>query len=56
MELKKCAGCEKVFYGHRTLKLCPICTVAEKGKKVVERRPSDHPLDRVSVAPVTVAS
>lgn len=56
MELKKCEGCEKVFFGHRSLQLCPICTVAEKGKAVVERRPADHPVGRAPVAAVTVAS
>lgn len=55
MELTKCVSCEKVFLGHRNLKLCPICAVAAKGKEVVERQPADHRVGRMSLAAVAVA-
>jgi rubrerythrin len=52
MELKKCESCEKVFLGERNLRLCPICTVAKKGKEVARRRQAELAANR----PVAVAS
>jgi uncharacterized Zn finger protein (UPF0148 family) len=55
MELKKCEGCQKAFFGERGLTLCPICAVVEKGNRVLQRPQAASQLRQVSAAPVAAA-
>ena len=55
MELKKCESCEKVFFGEQSLRLCPICTVAERSKEVIRRQQPDRVRSKSPVPALAVA-
>jgi hypothetical protein len=38
MALKNCEKCRKTFWTDLESRLCPICTVIEKGKQLVEQQ------------------
>lgn len=50
MELKKCDSCGKFFFGTRSMSLCPICTVAAKGKELVEGHKSSARAPQTAMA------